>query len=448
MLLILSCNNEKDSLEVDSVSVSLEVDSVIPVFSNDPVDNLNDSQNLDSDKSSKLTIKQSFISALNEISNETAWFLFGFRGLIPPEEPFLVQEVSQDLFKRIRGEDIKTGSMDIVYEKDEKLYKFLGFLDPKDKLGSIYLNLITEQIPGFYSLTTGLIHVVADTEEIAINDALLLAFVQGLAMQESHFQISNQRSSVLDNRDTLLSIDALSIGDSLLSIGFYGSNRFPEANLDELRINKSGDVFQNAPTIVQQMFLFPFTFGIEYVHALRLIGGWGEVNSAYSRLPHSSTEIIHPQKYIERFTPNIISINNFSRNIPENWKLIQSDVWGEFLLLLLLGANMDGENAAKASSGWLGDKYALIQNEISGNQSLVLALEWESNLEAEEFIQFLSGSLDKLNFNGESNWKGILQHPVERFVVIEKNKSMVLLIISSEEESADSLMREFDERME
>lgn len=436
--MILSCKDQNSSGDIDSDLYNVTETSSEQL----PESDLVDSNNLDENS------KEKALSALNEISNETAWSLFGFRGLTPPEKPIIIQEVSQDFLKRILGEYITTSGMDTVYEKDENLYKYLGFLDSEDELKNIYIDVIVEQIPGLYSLKTGIIHIVADHKEISISDALLLAFAQGMAIQENHFQISNHHFSHLMNRDALLAIDSLSIGDSLLSIGFYGSNRFPEANIDELHINKSGDVFENSPTIVQQIFLFPFTFGVEFVHSLRLLGGWEEVNSAYIELPNSSTEIIHPQKYIEGFDPKVISINNFSRRLPDNWKFIQDGVWGEFLLLLWLGSNLDGENAARASTGWLGDKYALIENEDSGEQAIAFAIEWENNSEADEFVQLLSDSLEKSNYKDASDNKGSLKQPVQRFVEMKKNKSRVLLIVSTNQESAKLLMQKFVQLMD
>jgi len=444
-LIILSCKDQNLAGDANS-SLSDVAETSTQEF---PDSNLEDSNNPDSENSENSeNSSERDISALNEISNETAWSLFGFRGLTPPEEPIIVQEVSQEFLGRILNEYISTSGMDTVYEEDERLYKFLGFLEPEDKLKNIYIDVMTEQIPGLYSLKTGIIHIVADHKQISISDALLLAFVQGLAIQENHFQIANQHFSYLMNRDALLAIDSLSIGDSLLSIGFYGSNRFPEANIDELQINKSGDVFENSPTIVQQLFLFPFTFGIEFVHSLRLLGGWGEVNGAYTDLPKSSTEIIHPQKYIEGFNPEVISINNFSRRLPDNWEFIQDGVWGEFLLLLWLGSNLDGENAAKASTGWLGDRYVLIQNENSGDQAIAFATQWESNSEADEFVQLLSDSFKNSDFDmSTSTGKGVLNQPINRFFEIKRNKARVLLIVSTDEDSAELLMQKFDQVM-
>ena len=46
-----------------------------------------------------------------------------------------------------------------------------------------------------------------------------------------------------------------------------------------------------------------------------------------------------------------------------------------------------------------------------------------------------------------STGKGVLNQPIKRFFEIKRNKARVLLIVSTDEDSAELLMKKFDQVM-
>ena len=63
-------------------------------------------------------------------------------------------------------------------------------------------------------------------------------------------------------------------------------------------------------------------------------------------------------------------------------------------------------------------------------------------------MQLLSDSFKNSDFDmSTSTGKGVLNQPIKRFFEIKRNKARVLLIVSTDEDSAELLMQKFDQVM-
>jgi hypothetical protein len=69
-----------------------------------------------------------------------------------------------------------------------------------------------------------------------------------------------------------------------------------------------------APRVIRESLLFPYQEGLNWTRALYKEGGWSQVSQAFTNLPQSTEQIMHPEKYLAHEAPvkvTLPDITNF-----------------------------------------------------------------------------------------------------------------------------------------
>jgi hypothetical protein len=149
-------------------------------------------------------------------------------------------------------------------------------------------------------------------------------------------------------------------------------------DLDELRDfydAYQSPVFDSAPAFLQQDFLFPYSFGLEFVRRLYLDGGWAGVDAAYSAPPSTTEQVLHPERY-PGDSPVRLEIPDLASALGSPWVEIERNIFGEWYLRLVLEEMLPREEAGAAAAGWEGDAYVVMTDGAS-HGALVLITAWE-----------------------------------------------------------------------
>jgi hypothetical protein len=162
---------------------------------------------------------------------------------------------------------------------------------------------------------------------------------------------------------------------------------------------------------------FPYVYGYEFVKYLHERGNWAGVNQAYSDLPDSTEQIMHPEKYLRQEAPVEVINPSLSDMLSGDWRELRKDVLGEWTTYLILGYGADLEaqqedlDAATAAAGWGGDAYQAYYSDSTGEILLAAHWVWDSPANAQEFHQLMLDYLDKrfrgnkLYFTAGSCWQ-------------------------------------------
>ena len=153
---------------------------------------------------------------------------------------------------------------------------------------------------------------------------------------------------------------------------------------------------------VTSIWLFPYLYGREFVQYLRGLGGWEKVDEVYLRMPRSTAEILHPEKYVEGWEPRRVG---FATEVGEDWRILLRDRLGEFFIRQMLRAHLPMKIAVKAAEGWSGD---LIEYYERGDRRLLRwKIVWESGEELEEFLEAFTQLLENINAEkvAENRWR-------------------------------------------
>jgi hypothetical protein len=278
---------------------------------------------------------------------------------------------------------------------EEISYRAIGLIPDSFTYASKLVEFLVSQIGGYYD----------PKRKQFVMAAWLPASVQfGVAVHELTHALQDQHYNlrrILDLKsgttDSDIAVSALIEGDASAVMFDYERQKIgqppiqKEASIDSLILMQvlgasMGPIGGEIPDSLKGLLIFPYTSGLRFVHALLRAGGYQHVSNAYSRLPNSAREILHPDEYLAgTFRPNIPKLNELEgaaeSRLPE-----YSDVLGEFGISSLLSGEASSRSlAAEAAKGWIGDRVGVfpLQNE----RRLVSWLtRWESEKDAQEFV--------------------------------------------------------------
>ena len=108
------------------------------------------------------------------------------------------------------------------------------------------------------------------------------------------------------------------------------------------------------------------------------------INLAYSDLPVSTEQIIHPEKYDAGEKPVELSIPDPTEILGTGWSVIDRNVMGELFLRSYFEGGLEREVAAVAAAGWGGDEFLLLETP-TWDDALIIYSVWDTEEDAIEF---------------------------------------------------------------
>jgi hypothetical protein len=301
----------------------------------------------------------------------------------------------------------------------EVLLKVFKLAPPSFEYRSFLIRLLTEQVAGYYDPKAQQFYL-ADWIELD-GQKPVMAHELTHALQDQHFNLKRFEKWPKGDSDAELAAHALIEGDATLAMTLY-LTKHPMIALAFIRSSQetSTEQFLKAPRAIQQSLLFPYQQGSTWATQVHKRGGWAMVSEAFKKLPQSTEQILHPEKYFSYEPPVKLVLPNFRPALGPGWKRIDYDVNGEWGTYLVLNEYLNNANMARsAAAGWGGDRFATYQGPGSTDMFLAQVTVWDSPADAVEFFDaylkrcellfhgtvasFTSGALDD---KGRKEWKG------------------------------------------
>jgi hypothetical protein len=301
------------------------------------------------------------------------------RALMPRDE--LRAFYDQSFFEENPVEEIETTQL---------LLEVLGYVEPGfDIMGSL-IDILEQDVLGFYDRKTKTVYVVADGEVWNERNTITFAHEITHALQDQHFDIGAGYAAREDNNDRTMAFQALVEGDATLLQTLY-SLRFPGKSGSS---DSSGDsasaserAFSQAPLILQRELMFPYDDGINFLIAPFREGMWKAVDEIWRNPPESTEQVLHPEKYLAREAPIDVQFPDPVAQLGEGWVSLDSDTLGEFDWRILLEQYTDSSTAQRAAAGWGGDRYRLLRRDADRAVLLAARTVWDTVDDAQEFYE-------------------------------------------------------------
>jgi len=308
-------------------------------------------------------------------------------------------------------------------------------LAPNDfEYRSFMIKLLTEQVAGYYD---------PKAQEFYLADWLdlegqkpVMAHELTHALQDQHFNLRRFEKWPHGESDAELAVHSLVEGDATLAMMIYMAKN-PLVALAFSRSLTTGvatEQYDQAPRAMRESLIFPYREGSEWATQLYKRGGWSMVSNAFTKLPLSSEQILHAEKYfkyerpIKIVLPDVTNLLNAGskqqsavgtqqsansnqrsanskqqraagnqqsaisnqksiRRLPTlGWHRINTDVNGEWGYYLVLDQFLNAAAESKrAAAGWGGDRYALYEGP-NGELFLAQVAVWDTENDAREFF--------------------------------------------------------------
>jgi hypothetical protein len=288
------------------------------------------------------------------------------------------------------------------FEASSKTLIVLGLIPKGFHLREYVIKLLREQVAGYYEPKTKVFYLAS---WLPIGEQKsVMAHELTHALQDQHFNLRRFERWPKGDSDAELAAHALMEGEATAVMLEYSAEK-DGWNLDLTRVpsltdkmleQDSGDdsakypVLAGAPVVLRENLQFPYVYGVGFVQGMLKTRSWRQLDDCYARLPASTKQIMHPDRYLRHDDPVKIQLQDLSPVIGKSWKRADEDVNGEFGYMVLLAQFISKTSARAAADGWSGDRYARYENPATGDSILAQYTTWETPKDAREFFDAYS----------------------------------------------------------
>ena len=278
-------------------------------------------------------------------------------------------------------------------EGQQIMYGRLGLIPDSMDLRKFMLDLLTEQVAGFYDPKTKVLYIVDGAPPEQVGFVVSHELVH--ALQDQYTNLDSIQDVKGDN-DRSMAAQAVFEGQAMLVPlkAALGPGAFFPGGWDRVRDlirqqQASMPIFNSAPFALQETLLFPYLSGAEF---MRRFEAKQPGEQPYNEnIPTSTEQILHEQAYFgkERDAPTEVKLAE-----PREGKVLYSDDMGEFETRLFLFQHLQDQNdAVRGAAGWDGDRYMVIRT--PRGDGVVWLTVWDSNIDAAEFGSDLEEVMSK-----------------------------------------------------
>ena len=304
----------------------------------------------------------------------------------PIERRFITQDEARQLFL----DDLEEESEQIAI--DERLYTRLGIIESGVDLKELQAAVIADIVLGFYDSEENMIYVVSNSEDFGLVDEITASHEYVHALQQLHFDYKSIREGIEGNSDKLQALRGLIEGDASLSDFLYEWRVFDDDHKEALKAEQEAETsdmsaYWSAPAFIRQTIAYPYVDGPQFAYTLFLQNqDFTAVNAAFERLPESTEQVIHPEKYADSEPPLQVDMPDLASALGTGWTEIERDVMGELFIRSLLSDRLERETYQAAAAGWGGDSFLLLEAP-NGSDVFVSVVWWDTEADAAEFAE-------------------------------------------------------------
>lgn len=313
------------------------------------------------------------------------------RGL-PIRRPLRVRFVEQAWARRHMEQELERDAPAGYLEGYVATLARVGLLPPRYPLRKELLELMSEQVAGFYDPRAGALFVRRDMPA----GELILSHEIAHALQDQSFPLQPLHGEEKDQEDRSFAVRALVEGDATLTMvehlrrtmTLWKAFRLLPDLLEAMALDDAR--LKQAPAYIRESLVQPYLRGMAFVQVLHGRGGWKRVDQAFRAPPVSSEQVLHPEKYLAGELPEPVTLPDLSGLLGE---AVHENTLGEFGVSVLLGQTVGSSAAARAAAGWAGDRLRSYRRP-DGELVLVWVTLWDSIEDARELQRALTDHLN------------------------------------------------------
>jgi len=283
-------------------------------------------------------------------------------------------------------------------------YRLFGLLPDSLDLRRTMVDLLTEQVAGYYDPDSNALFVPTDIDpaqaRIVISHELVHALQDQYVDLDSLVQLKHQNDrrsaaqAILEGQAMLVQLLVLMPEQKVEDLPNFWDDR-NAVGLQQAQMA----VFANAPLWLRQSLIFPYLAGAEFVR-------WFDHRHAGKEpfgplMPTSTEQILHTDRYDAGDRPVGLTFVRPRAPTPDTVRY-ENDL-GEFETRLLLEQLLGNEaEAAMRATGWGGDRYEVL-GRAGAADALVWYSVWDNVAAADRFVQGLRRAWVKRRSGGPAD---------------------------------------------
>lgn len=337
-----------------------------------------------------LALAQSNQEVIDEVFTETE----SIRGLqADPNIP--VNYLTRDELEQRMLEDFAEDNPEEDIQDAQDIMVMLGFIEPDLDLEEFYIDLLTEQIAGFYEPEDDSLYLVSESQSMSAMDQYTLSHEFIHYLQDQNFDLMrppfHDPDDIAEETDDDASFAATCLveGDAVIASEYWLLKYLSSEDMLDMQMESSDystEVLDSAPDYIYDSLLFPYMEGADfarYVHDRS--DGFDAIDKAFSEPPTTTEQIYHPEKYLSGEGAVEVQLDDISSELGSGWELDYDNVLGEFDVYELFKPYFfDEDDVEAAAAGWGGNRYHYY-SDPDGDKLLLQAYAWDSDKDAQEF---------------------------------------------------------------
>ncbi|MGZ5353157.1 MAG: hypothetical protein ACXWYN_09970 [Actinomycetota bacterium] len=312
---------------------------------------------------------------------------FGFTQRVVAE-PVTQQEIADGY-----AEYLETAFPVEFYERRSLAWQTIGVIPDGTSIRDELFEYGSTQVIGYYDTVTGELVFIGEEEPSPL-ERITLAHELTHAIDDQRFGLERIDALGASCRDEELQASLALVEGNATFFMLQWAQRF--LTLEEQVAVGTEAAEQTPPTSDVPPFIsavqeWPYIDGMSFVTALEREGGLEAVDRAFTELPVSTEQVIHPERY-PNDVPVPVDVPDVAGELGSRWEDLDVQGVGEMWLDLALALRLDGGTAAAAAAGWDGGIYRAWTD--GRDVAVVLATAWDTEDDAEEFVAAMERWVD------------------------------------------------------
>ena len=286
-------------------------------------------------------------------------------------------------------------------ERDNISLRALGLLGPDQDIAELQLDLLGDQVLGFYDDTEKRMVVVSDAG-LDVEARITYAHEYTHALQDAAFGLDSLETDAVGEDDRGLARTALIEGDATVTMLSWMLQHLGQEEILEYFSGAELPDTTGIPSWMVAQLAFPYEAGLNWTTALA--GGdptnpdFTQIDAAYDDPPGSTEQIIDLDKWEVREEPVDVAPPDLASALGNGWEEVDATPIGQASINIMLDYfGVAAADADEASVGWGGDR-AVIAKGPDDAFAVAWLLAWDSADDAAEFLAAYETVVDSLDF--------------------------------------------------
>jgi hypothetical protein len=286
-------------------------------------------------------------------------------------------------------------------ERDNFALRALGLLEADEDVAELQLQLLGDQVLGFYDDVDKRMVVVSDVG-LDVATRITYAHEYTHALQDAAFGLASLETDAPGEDDRSLARTALVEGDATVTMLAWMSQHLEQEEI--LAYLGSAEVPDTSgiPSWMVQQLAFPYEDGLNWAGTLS--GGdpfnpdYTAIDAAYLEPPDSTEQIIDIAKWESREQPGPVEVPDLVAALGEGWTEVDATPIGQASIAIFLEyLGVPASDADDAAAGWGGDRAVIVSGPDDAF-AVAWRLAWDTAADAREFVDAYEIVVDGLDF--------------------------------------------------